>query len=263
MVDPAPSVRCASIRGLDGRTGPRFAAVTARHVGWRLVHAAGGAGCALFVAHAGDASRDLTTLQAMMFQLPELGLAVAGDGDPADLRRHQSGDHRHRQSGRAADGVDPDCADAAGRFRSERWHSGWSLRWLAGLVLCIVVGLLTGLLVAALGVHPILVTLGTMTLLHGFSIYFTRGRTLSGFPDAAVHDLERDDIWAVPISFVVFVGGGDPGPRAPDPDGTRDSHPHDRLQSRGDALFGRRYAARADLGLCSVEPAVLAWRRSS
>ena len=56
----------------------------------------------------------------------------------------------------------------------------------AGLLLCVVVGLVTGLMVAVLGVHPILVTLGTMTLLHGFSIYLTRGRTLSGFPDALV-----------------------------------------------------------------------------
>jgi hypothetical protein len=45
---------------------------------------------------------------------------------------------------------------------------------------------ITGLMVAVIGIHPILVTLGTMTLLHGLSIYFTRGRTLSGFPDALI-----------------------------------------------------------------------------
>ena len=73
----------------------------------------------------------------------------------------------------------------------------------AGFVLCLMVGLVTGLLVALLGVHPILVTLGTMTLLHGFSIYFTRGRTLSGFPDALLL-VSNETVWGVPISFVVF-----------------------------------------------------------
>jgi simple sugar transport system permease protein len=74
----------------------------------------------------------------------------------------------------------------------------------AGLLLCIVVGVATGLLVAVMGVHPILVTLGTMTLLHGFSIYFTRGRTLSGFPDALLV-IANQTLSGLPISFILFV----------------------------------------------------------
>jgi simple sugar transport system permease protein len=72
------------------------------------------------------------------------------------------------------------------------------------LLLCLVVGAVTGWMVAGLGVHPILVTLGTMTLLHGFSIYFTRGRTLSGFPDALIQ-ISNDTVLGVPISFFVFA----------------------------------------------------------
>jgi simple sugar transport system permease protein len=75
---------------------------------------------------------------------------------------------------------------------------------IAGLLLCLIVGVVTGLMVAVLGVHPILVTLGTMTLLHGLGIYMTRGRTLSGFPDALIQ-LSNDTIGGVPISFVVFA----------------------------------------------------------
>ena len=41
------------------------------------------------------------------------GPAVAGDGDPADLRRHQSRHHRHRQPVGIADGLDPDRGDAS------------------------------------------------------------------------------------------------------------------------------------------------------
>jgi simple sugar transport system permease protein len=76
--------------------------------------------------------------------------------------------------------------------------------FVAGLALCLLVGIITGLMVAVLGVHPILVTLGTMTLLHGLGIYFTRGRTLSGFPDALIQ-LSNDTFLGVPLSFIVFV----------------------------------------------------------
>ena len=67
-----------------------------------------------------------------------------------------------------------------------------------------IVGLLTGLLVAAIGVHPILVTLGTMTLLHGIGIYFTRGRTLSGFPEPLIA-IANKTVLGVPISFALFT----------------------------------------------------------
>jgi simple sugar transport system permease protein len=59
-------------------------------------------------------------------------------------------------------------------------------------------------MVAIIGIHPILVTLGTMTLLHGLSIYFTRGRTLSGFPDALIV-ISNKTIAGIPLSFVVFA----------------------------------------------------------
>ena len=182
--------------------------------------------------------------------------AVAGDGDPADLRRHQSRDHRHRQPGGTADGLDPDRADAARRGR------GGARLWLlgalaAGLVLCVVVGLVTGLLVAVLGVHPILVTLGTMTLLHGISIYFTRGRTLSGFPEPLIA-VSNETIFGIPISFVLFalVAAAVHIFLTRTPLG--DPHPHDRLQPRGDALLRRRHAPRAGLGLSAFQPALLA-----
>ena len=73
----------------------------------------------------------------------------------------------------------------------------------AGLLSCLLVGLITGLMVAIIGIHPILVTLGTMTLLHGLSIYFTRGRTLSGFPDALLV-ISNTTIAGLPLSFIVF-----------------------------------------------------------
>jgi simple sugar transport system permease protein len=80
--------------------------------------------------------------------------------------------------------------------------------WLFGalaadLMSSLLVGLITGLMVAVIGIHPILVTLGAMTLLHGLSIYFTRGRTLSGFPDALIA-ISNKTIAGLPLSFIIF-----------------------------------------------------------
>jgi simple sugar transport system permease protein len=144
-----------------------------------------------------------TTLQAMMFQLPELGLLSLAMAIPL-----------------ISGGINLAIiatANAAGLLMATiltalmppETQGGALVLWMmgafaAGLLLCLAIGALTGLMVAVLGVHPILVTLGTMTLLHGCSIYFTRGRTLSGFPDALIQ-ISNDTVLGVPISFFVFV----------------------------------------------------------
>ena len=90
--------------------------------------------------------------------------------------------------------------DAAG---SEIWV--WIAAALAaGFLLCLVIGLITGFIVAVIGVHPILVTLGTQTLITGISVWLTRGRTLSGFPDALIH-VSNETIAGIPISFGIFA----------------------------------------------------------
>ena len=143
------------------------------------------------------------TLQAMMFQIPELGLlslamaiplisgginlAIIATANQAGLLMAWILTALMRQ----------DASDVTLAL----WLIG---ALAAGLLSCIVVGLVTGVLVAVLGVHPILVTLGTMTLLHGVSIYFTRGRTLSGFPDALTA-ISNKTLWGAPISFVLFA----------------------------------------------------------
>jgi simple sugar transport system permease protein len=75
---------------------------------------------------------------------------------------------------------------------------------LAGLLVCVAIGLITGMLVAYTGVHPILVTLGTKSLIDGVSIYLTRGTIVSGLPaeySAAGNAL----VLGVPTSFLVLV----------------------------------------------------------
>ena len=43
-----------------------------------------------------------------------------------------------------------------------------------------------------------------MTLLHGLAIYFTRGRTISGFPDAVIA-ISNETVLGIPVSFLVFT----------------------------------------------------------
>lgn len=75
---------------------------------------------------------------------------------------------------------------------------------LAGLALCVLIGLLTGALIAIVGVHPILVTLGTMTLIGGWSVFLTRGKTISGLPEPVVWISNGTILW-VPASFILFA----------------------------------------------------------
>ncbi|KAB0678845.1 ABC transporter permease [Aureimonas leprariae] len=79
-----------------------------------------------------------------------------------------------------------------------------ALALLAGIALCLVIGLLTGALVAYTGVHPILVTLGTKSLIDGISIYLTRGMALSGVPEM-FSSIGNAQFFGVPLVFVVLV----------------------------------------------------------
>ena len=75
---------------------------------------------------------------------------------------------------------------------------------MAGFVLCLVIGLVTGALVAYTGVHPILVTLGTKSLIDGISIYLTRGTVISGIPPAFAA-AGNAVVLGVPVVFLLFV----------------------------------------------------------
>eukprot|EP01037_Dinobryon_pediforme_P038937 gene38937-47247_t len=79
-----------------------------------------------------------------------------------------------------------------------------ALALAAGFLHCLVVGAVAGWLVASMGVHPILVTLGTMSIIDGVSIYLTRGTVIAGFPDA-FQWIGNGVIAGVPAPFLVFI----------------------------------------------------------
>lgn len=75
---------------------------------------------------------------------------------------------------------------------------------IAGLILCTVIGLITGFLVANMGVHPILVTLGTKSVIDGVSIWLTRGTVVSGLPES-FQWLGNGVIQGIPVPFIVLI----------------------------------------------------------
>ena len=82
---------------------------------------------------------------------------------------------------------------------------GWQvLAVLAGVGVALVVGLINGFVIAYLGVSPILATLGTMTMCKGLSIGLTRGNVISGFPEPIVF-LGNGTLMGVPVALLIFL----------------------------------------------------------
>ena len=78
------------------------------------------------------------------------------------------------------------------------------LALLAGMMTTLVIGFLTGIIVAFFGVHPILVTLGTMTLVKGISVLTTSGTVIGGFPPAILF-LGNGTLLGIPVSMILFL----------------------------------------------------------
>jgi len=143
------------------------------------------------------------TMQSMMYQLPELGLLSLAMAIPLvsgglNLAIIATTNQAALLMGWILTTQMP--PDAAG-FDVGLWIG---IALIAGFILCLAIGLMTGCIVAIIGVHPILVTLGTQTLITGISVWLTRGKTLSGFPDALIR-LSNDTLMGIPISFCIFI----------------------------------------------------------
>lgn len=146
--------------------------------------------CVVFWSLIGDALFAVPTLQSMSFQLPELGilslammvtllsggldLSIIATADLCALTMAYVLTH----------------APAAGAA----WLLWQVLALASGAAVAGVIGLVNGVIVAYIGVSPILVTLGTMTMVRGLAIGLTHGTVLSGFP-----------VW------LVYLGNGSPG----------------------------------------------------
>ena len=73
-----------------------------------------------------------------------------------------------------------------------------------GLLAAVFIGLITGMIVAFLGVHPILVTLGTMTAVKGIAVFATSGGVIGGFPPAILF-LGNGTVLGFPAPMIIFI----------------------------------------------------------
>ncbi len=83
---------------------------------------------------------------------------------------------------------------------------GWiiALAIIAGLGASVIVGLVNGIIVAFIGVSPILATLGTMTLVNGISILTTKGYVISGLPEE-MQFFGNEAVLGIPVPFIIFI----------------------------------------------------------
>ena len=81
----------------------------------------------------------------------------------------------------------------------------WQLLALAtGLALALVIGAVNGVIIAYLGVSPIMATLGAMMVIKGISIGVTRGGILSGFPEPILF-IGNGTVFGIPVVMLIFV----------------------------------------------------------
>lgn len=81
----------------------------------------------------------------------------------------------------------------------------WLVLALAGAaIIAVIIGILTGLMVSRIGAHPILVTLGSMTIISGIGVYLTKGAALSGMPPI-VRSMGSEVVLGIPIPMIIFI----------------------------------------------------------
>lgn len=73
----------------------------------------------------------------------------------------------------------------------------------AGLITAIVIGLANGILIAYIGVSPILATLGMMTLINGLNVLISGGSVISSFP-AVLLILGNGSVLGIPMPLILF-----------------------------------------------------------
>ena len=75
---------------------------------------------------------------------------------------------------------------------------------IVGVGVGLLIGLATGVMVAYVGAHPILVTLGAMIFLRGVGELLTRGGDISGLPDS-FKTLGHESLFGIPIPMLIFL----------------------------------------------------------
>ncbi len=81
---------------------------------------------------------------------------------------------------------------------------GWAI--VVALLFGVMVGLLNGLLITVFRIHSLIVTLGTGTFLHGFTLWMSDSMTISGLSPILINAVIVDRIVGIPLEFYYAVG---------------------------------------------------------
>ena len=143
------------------------------------------------------------TLQSMMFQLPELGMlalamVIALISGGLNLAIIATANQCALLMAFILKALAP--AGASGSVIALAILAAL----IAGLLLALLIGLITGFLVANMGVHPILVTLGTMSVINGISIFLTRGTVIAGIPEPFLV-IGNGMVFGIPVPFLILI----------------------------------------------------------
>lgn len=92
---------------------------------------------------------------------------------------------------------------------TETVGSGASLIMIAGIIvlglaISAFLGMVNGILIAYVGVSPVLTTLSNMILFEGLTLGITKGRPISGLPEMFTK-ITSAGLFYIPISFIVFI----------------------------------------------------------
>lgn len=75
---------------------------------------------------------------------------------------------------------------------------------VVGLIIGVVAGSVNSLLIARIGVTPILATLGTLTAFNGLAIALTEGKSITGLPQEFI-TIGTGSVGPIPIPFIILV----------------------------------------------------------
>ncbi|MCW6511257.1 ABC transporter permease [Lichenifustis flavocetrariae] len=81
---------------------------------------------------------------------------------------------------------------------------GWAI--VAALALGLLVGLINGLLITVFRIHSLIVTLGTGTFLHGFTLWMSDSMTISGISSSLINAVIVDRLFGIPLEFYYAIG---------------------------------------------------------
>ncbi|MGR3198697.1 MAG: ABC transporter permease [Paracoccus sp. (in: a-proteobacteria)] len=80
----------------------------------------------------------------------------------------------------------------------------WGVALVLALVLGMALGLLNGFLVTALGLHSLVLTIGTAGIYGGAILVLTKGVAITGIPEG-IQFLGRGDVLGVPVPFIIML----------------------------------------------------------